>query len=135
MELETSTEKEKIDLDFVHRYLSNDAYWAKGRTKEAIKNTIDNSFCIGAFHNGAQVGFARVVTDFQTLAYVMDVFVDASKRHCGVGTIMIEALLTSQELKCIQRFTLATVESANFYEKLGFKKSDANYLILEQKKA
>jgi N-acetylglutamate synthase-like GNAT family acetyltransferase len=135
VELKFSTDKERIDLDFVHGYLSNDSYWAKGRAKDEIKRAIDNSFCISAFSEGEQVGFGRVVTDFQTFAYVMDVFVKPSKNNCGIGSQLMEALMSSSELHRIKRFTLATVEASGFYEKLGFKESGAHYMILDQENA
>lgn len=135
MNIELSTDKEKIDVDFVHGFLSEKSYWAKGRTKEEVQRTIDNSYCIAAYQDGHQIGFGRVVTDYQAFAYIMDVFVTPSLKGSGVGKRIMEAILDSGELRHISKFTLATSEAAGFYSKMGFKPSQSNYLVLERKHA
>jgi GNAT superfamily N-acetyltransferase len=127
-----STDKSKLNLAFIHGYLSNVSYWATDRTKAEVKRTIDNSFCVAAFIDGAQVGFDRVVTDYQSFTYIMDVFVAPSIESGGVGTKIIEAILSSHKLENITRFTLATVEAVPFYSILGFEPSQSNYFTLER---
>ena len=65
-----STDKDKLDISFIHKFLTN-TYWAKGRTMEEVKTTIENSYCFGIYSNGKQIGFARVVTDYVVFAYIM----------------------------------------------------------------
>jgi len=133
LNIDLSADKGKIDLDFVHGFLSEESYWAKGRSKEQVQRTIDNSFCVAAYQDGNQIGFGRAVTDFQSFAYIMDVFVTPSMKGSGIGKKIMDALINSNELRHINKFTLATAQAASFYSKMGFKPSQSNYLVLVRK--
>ena len=80
---EISTDKARLDVAYIHRYLSEESYWARGRTPDTVEKAIANSLCFGVFWGAEQVGFARVVTDCATFGWLCDVFVD--ERHRGRG--------------------------------------------------
>ena len=75
MDIEISTDPDRLDLDVIHRWLSEESYWAQGRPRELMQRSFDNSICFGAYLRGRQVGFARVVTDRATFAWLADVFI------------------------------------------------------------
>jgi GNAT superfamily N-acetyltransferase len=116
-----STDPAELDLDWVHDALSNRAYWALGRSRDVVEASIAGSVCVGAYRGPAQVGFARVVTDGATFAWLCDVFVDESERGNGIGTRLVEALLDDQRVRHVGRVLLATTDAASLYERLGFK--------------
>ena len=70
-----STDKSKMDIEIIHKYLSEESYWAKGISKEIVEKSVANSFCFGVFYHDRQIGFAKVITDFTTIAYLGDVFI------------------------------------------------------------
>src|SRR5439155_2457717 len=80
-----SSDPAELDLDWIHEALSERAYWALGRSRGTVEASIAGSLCFGAFRDGRQVGFARVVTDGVTFGWVCDVFVDETARGRGVG--------------------------------------------------
>ncbi len=88
---EISTDRERLDVGYVYAYLSEVSYWAKGRTRETVEKSIANSLCFGVYAGERQVGFARVVTDYATFAWLCDVFVDEAYRGQGLGKRLIEA--------------------------------------------
>lgn len=121
MEIEISSDKTKLDVELIHRFLSQDSYWAKGRSLETVVNTIQNSFCIAAYSKGRQVAFARVVTDYCTHAYIMDFFTSNGLRNTGIGSSLLTALLDAPELTAVNKFTLSTDSASQFYCRAGFK--------------
>lgn len=78
-----STDKKKLNVAYIHRYLSEESYWAKKIPLEIVKQSIEGSFCFGIYHNYNQVGFARVITDYATFGYLADVFIDKDYRGFG----------------------------------------------------
>ena len=117
-ELEFSTDKSKLDIELIHKFLTN-SYWAKGRTIEAVKKSIENSFCFGIYLNNEQIGFARVLSD-NVLAYVTDLFIIEEYRGKGFSKVLLDKMLSHQELAEIELWFLATKDSQNLYEKFGF---------------
>src|SRR5215212_11696024 len=93
-----STDPAKLDVDWIHRSLSERAYWALGRSRTAVEASIRGSLCFGAYDGDRQVGFARVVTDAATFAWVCDVFVDESARARGSGKALIRAIVEEPRL-------------------------------------
>jgi len=107
----------------IHDYLSNRSYWAKGRTLEQVRNSIENSICFGIYDEaGRQCAFARVVSDLTIYAYIMDVFVLETYRGQGVGTLLLESILSDDTLKEVMRWHLDTLDAHAFYERFGFGK-------------
>ena len=115
-----STDKSRLSLDFIHGFLK-DAYWSKGRSRETVELSIQNSLlCFGLYHHGLQAGFARVVTDLTTHFWVCDVFVLEDHRGRGLGTWLMECVVSTPELRGI-RGIVATRDAHGLYEKVGFR--------------
>lgn len=115
-----STDKDKLDISFIHKFLTN-TYWAKGRTLEEVKTTIENSFCFGIYTNGKQIGFARVVTDYVVFAYIMDVFIAEEQQGKGYSSLLMDKLLNEPAFKKVKTWRLATADAHFLYEKFGFE--------------
>lgn len=118
-DISVSTDKNKLDIDYIHQFLSN-TYWAKGIPKGAVEKSIAHSFCFGIYHADKQIGFARVITDFTTFAYLADVFIDQNQRGRGFSKILMDEILYHEELKDLRRWHLLTDDAQALYEKYGF---------------
>ncbi len=116
----TSTDKTKLNIPFIQDFLK-DIYWAAGRTIEEVQTTIDSSVCFGIYLNDVQIGFARVITDYVVLAYLMDVFIAEEYRGNGYSSILIDAMMNEPVLKEVKIWRLATSDAHFLYEKFGFK--------------
>lgn len=114
-----STDKEKLDIDVIYTFLSN-SYWASTRSLEQIVESIKNSFCFAVYDINKQVGFARVVTDYSTFAYLADVFILHSHQGRGLGKRLIDAIFITQELKKIDTWILLTNDAQKLYHRTGF---------------
>ena len=133
MNFEISTDKSKIQIDTVYRFLSVESFWAKGRPKELIQKSIDHSICFSIFDGQSQqVGFARVVSDQSTFAYLSDVYIDIHSRGKGLSTRLMKAILNHPELKDINRWMLLTKDAHKLYEKFDFKESAKADWIMER---
>lgn len=117
-----STDLDDIDRERVHRWLSEQAYWALGRARDVQDSAIDASrnFAVIDTASGAQVAYARVVTDGVTFAWLCDVFVDPEVRGEGVGVGLIEGVVAALEPLGLRRVLLATADAHGLYEKFGF---------------
>jgi GNAT superfamily N-acetyltransferase len=115
-----STDKKKLDLDFLESFLK-DIYWASGRTKEEIQITIEASVCFGIYLDNKQIGFARVITDYVVFAYMMDVFIIDEHRGKGYSSLLINAVMNESTLQKVKIWRLATRDAHFLYEKFGFK--------------
>jgi GNAT superfamily N-acetyltransferase len=114
-----STDKARLDLGVIHEFLSN-SYWATGRSLETIRRSIENSVAFGIYHKDEQVGFARVITDYATFAWVADVFVVESHRGQGLSKWLMEVMLAHPDLQGFRRWVLATKDAHGLYRKFGF---------------
>jgi GNAT superfamily N-acetyltransferase len=123
---EISTDPQRIDAERVHRWLSTDAYWARGRTREKQALAIEGSLNFGIYEglSGEQVAYARVVTDRATFAWLCDVYVDPSVRGKGLGTALVAAVREHLRPYGLRRVLLATHDAHGVYEKLGFRALD-----------
>jgi len=115
------TDKSKLDIKLIHDYLSKESYWAKGRSIEAVKKSIENSLCFGVFQDKKQIGFARVVTDYAVFAWIMDVFIVKDYRGKGLGKELMSRIMNDEKLQNLQRWGLGTEDAHGLYEKFGFK--------------
>lgn len=115
-----STNRARLDLDAIYEYLANEAYWARGRSRERIVRGIENSLPFGVYRDGAQVGFARAVTDHATFAWIADVYVLESERGQGLGKALVEAVLEHDAVRGLPRVMLATADAHELYERYGF---------------
>jgi N-acetylglutamate synthase-like GNAT family acetyltransferase len=114
-----STDKNKIDVDYVHGFLAS-SYWSPGIPLDKVKKSIAGSLCFGVYNNEQQVGFARMVTDSSSFAYLADVFIDEKCRGNGLGKWLIEAILAHPDLQDLRRIMLATKDAHTLYEQFGF---------------
>ena len=121
-----STDRSSLDLAFIHDFLSNKAYWAKGRSFDVVKRAIENSLSFGVFDGSKQIGFARVVTDLATFAWLADVFIIEEYRGRGLGIWLIEVITSHPQLQGFRRWILATRDAHDLYRRFGFAElSDA----------
>jgi GNAT superfamily N-acetyltransferase len=118
---EISTDRNRIDVDFVHRYLSEESYWSPGIARDAVERMIGNSLLnFGVFGpGGEQVGFARVIGDGETFAYVADVFVTTALKGRGIGKALMTTVLAHPYLN-VRRVLLATMDAHSLYAKFDF---------------
>ena len=115
-----STDNALLDLSVIHDYLSNHSYWATGRSVETIKCSIEHSLSFGVYKGEEQIGFARVVTDYATFAWIADVFILGSFRGQGLGTWLMEIVISHPKLQGFRRWTLSTKDAHALYRKFGF---------------
>ncbi len=114
-----TTETEKLNLDAIHAYLSR-SFWAEGIPKQTVAKAIANSLCFGLFDRADQVGFARVVTDRATYAYLCDVYVLETHQGRGLGKWLIETVMAHPDLQGLRRFQLVTRDAHGLYNRHGF---------------
>jgi len=119
-EYSIDTDKERLQLEVIQKFLVDDSYWAQGRTIEQTQRALDNSVCFGLYHVDKQIGFARVVSDFATFAYLGDVFVLQEFRGRGLSKWLMETIISQPELQGLRRWVLATRDAHTLYEKYGF---------------
>jgi len=117
--LTVSTDPARLDLDVIHTFLAR-SYWAAGIPRELVSRALEHSLCFGAFEDERQVGFARVISDHATYAYVSDVFVLESHRGRGVGKRLMAAIMAHPELQGLRRWTLFTRDAHGLYRQYGF---------------
>lgn len=114
-----STDSARLDRDLVFSFLSERAYWAMGRPRAVVDKSIANSLCFGVFEREQQVGFARVVTDYATFAWVCDVFILESHRGRGLSKWLIETIVAHPDLRGLRRMLLATRDAHGLYQRYG----------------
>jgi GNAT superfamily N-acetyltransferase len=118
-----STDPDRLDLTAIHAYL-RESYWAAGIPREKVEKSIRNSLPFGLYENNALIGFARVISDFATFAYVADVFVLPSHRRRGLGVWLMEVVRAHPDLQNLRRWVLATRDAHELYRKTGFTEVD-----------
>lgn len=115
-----STDRNRLQLDAIHKFLSEESYWAKERTREQTVTAIKNSLPFGVYKGENQIGFARVVTDYATFAYLGDVYILPEYRGQGLSKWLMETILNHPDLQGFRRWVLATRDAHTLYEKFGF---------------
>jgi GNAT superfamily N-acetyltransferase len=115
-----SDDPARLDRDAIHRFLSQEAYWSRGIDRATVERSIAHSLCFGAYAADAQIGFARVITDRATFAYLCDVFVLAAWRGHGVAARMLAAIDAHPSLQRLRRFLLFTTDAHGLYRRFGF---------------
>ena len=115
-----STDRDRLDVATIHDFLSNHSYWAKGRSLDVVKRSIANSVAFGLFKDNQQIGFARVVTDYATFAWLADVFVLDEFRGRGLGKWLIEVILAHPDLQGFRRWVLSTKDAHGLYRNFNF---------------
>ena len=117
--LVVSTDRARLDLDLVHRVLGA-TYWAAGIPRDVVERSIEGSLSFGVYDGTAQIGFARVISDLATYAYLSDVFIVEERRGDGLGDWLIESILEHPQLQNLRRFALFTRDAATLYRRHGF---------------
>jgi GNAT superfamily N-acetyltransferase len=115
-----STDNRRLDVDVIQRFLTDESYWAKTRTPEQTRTAIENSICFGLYNGDRQIGFARVVSDRATFAYLGDVFVIEEFRGQGLSKWLMETIVSHPELQNLRRWVLATRDAHGLYEQFDF---------------
>lgn len=119
----TSTDKSKLDINMIVEFLSKRSYWAKGRSREKIVTSIENSLCFGVYSdNNEQLGFARVLSDFAVFAWIMDVFILEEHRKKGLSKLLMTAIMEHPDLQGLERWGLGTKDAHGLYEQFGFRR-------------
>ncbi len=119
-EFTIDTDNARLDVDAVQAFLENDSYWAQTRTRDQTETAIANSICFGLYCGERQIGFARVVSDRATFAYIGDVYVLDEFRGQGLSKWLMETIISHPDLQGLRRWVLATRDAHGLYEKYGF---------------
>ena len=115
-----STDPQRLDLPLIHEFLSKSAYWALGRPMRVIRKSIENSIPFGVYFEDKQIGFARIVTDYATFAWLADVFIIEEFRGRGLSKWLMEVITSHSELQGFRRWMLGTLDAHGLYRQYGF---------------
>jgi len=115
-----TTDSVKINLNTVHQFLSQESYWAKDVPIEIVKRSIENSLCFSVFYKDQQIGFARVITDKATFAYLADVFIIKEYRGRGLSKWLLQTIHAHPELQGLRRWLLGTKDAHDLYTQFGW---------------
>jgi len=120
VKIEITDDHARLDIALIHRFLSEESHWARGIPRTVVERAIAHSLCFGALANGAQVGFARVVSDRATFAFLCDVFVLAAWRGKGLARRMLDLAFAHPDLQGLRRFALTSRDASTLYAGYGF---------------
>lgn len=123
--IEISTDRARMDVALIHDYLAHQSYWAKNIPRDVVARSIAHSLCFGAFDGDAQVGFARMITDYATFGYLADVFVLPPYRGHGIAKRIMAAVMSHPDLQGLRRWHLVTRDAHGLYAQYGFAPLDA----------
>jgi len=126
------TDPDRLDIALIHDFLASQSHWARGITRDVLCRAIANSMVFGLYRGDVQIGFARVVTDRATFAYLADVFVIAGSRNAGIGQWLIETILAHPEMQGLRRWLLVTARAESLYRRCGFADLQSRLCYLER---
>ena len=129
--LELSDDKQLLDVELIHDFLSEESDWAKGISLERVVVSLENSLCIGAYLGKEQIGFVRVITDYATYANIKDVFVVKKYRGNGIAAAMMRFTMAHPHLQGLRRMTLTSTDARQLYQKFGFTALKHPYKYME----
>lgn len=127
-----STDKSKIDLHLVHHYLSQESYWAKNIPLHLVERSIENSLVFGVYQGKNQVGFARIISDFATFAYLADVFILTEHRGLGLSKMLLEHITGYPSLQGLRKWVLGTADAHELYKKFGWDATENPSIWMER---
>jgi len=128
-----STDPTRMDRAVIHRYLSQDSYWAANIPREIVERSLDHSLCFGLFHaDEGMVGFARVVSDYATFANLMDVFILPPQRGLGLSKWLLTCVFNHPDLQNLRSWTLKTRDAHGLYQQFGFHLAKHPEKIMEK---
>lgn len=116
-----STEKNRLQPDFIFDFLNSQSYWAQGMPREKFEIALQESVCFGVYHLEQQIGFARVISDKSTFAYLADVFITPAYRKQGLSKWLMQTILAHQDFVDLRRWLLVTADAHQLYAKFGFE--------------
>lgn len=116
-----STDKSILDLSLIHSFLSTQAYWSLNIPFATVKRSVENSLCFGVYQGDRQVGFARVISDYATIAYLGDVFILPEHRGKGLSKLLVGEIMTHPDLQGLRRWMLLTSDAHGLYRQFGWK--------------
>lgn len=116
-----STDPLLMDIVMIHQYLSVESYWAQNIPLEIVQRSVENSFCFGVYHHNKQVGFARLITDKATFAYLADVFILPEHRAKGLSKLLLSTMHAHPEMQGLRRWMLGTKDAHDLYKQFGWK--------------
>lgn len=119
------TDAALLDINFIFHFLNQESYWAQGINKEKVERSISESLCFGVYHQREQIGFARIITDKSTFAYLADVFIIKTYRKQGLAKWLLQTIMAHPDLQNLRRWMLATADAHTLYEKFGFTQLNA----------
>lgn len=115
-----STDKNRLDIEYIHTYLSQRSYWAEGIPYAIVKTSVENALCFGVYEGTRQVGFARLITDYATFGYLADVFIDEAYRGKGLSKKLVHFIFGIDALSMLRRIVLVTSDAHTLYAREGF---------------
>ena len=127
-----STDKNKLDIELIHNFLTNESGWSNGIPIAKVEKSIDNSLNFGIYIGQRQIGYARVISDFSTIAYLGDIFIITEYRGLGLSKWLMESILGHKELQGLRRWILLTSTAEWLYEKYGFTKLPKPEIYMEK---
>jgi N-acetylglutamate synthase-like GNAT family acetyltransferase len=130
--LEVDTDRHRLDVGLIHNFLAHSSHWARGIPLATLNRAIAHSICFGLYKDGAQIGFARVVSDRATFAYLADVFVVDAERGDGLGQWLIESILSDPHLGGLRRWLLVTRDAQHLYRRCGFTDLASGFQYMER---
>lgn len=129
--IEISTDKSKLQVEVIHQFLT-ETYWAKGRTLQEVKTSIEHCLCFGVYLENEQIGFARIATDYVVFAYLMDVFILPDYRGNGYSKQLMKTINESPELKSCKIMMLKTSDAHNLYNQFGYTELKEPHKLMER---
>jgi GNAT superfamily N-acetyltransferase len=114
------TARERLDVAAIHNFLCQESGWARDIPRSVVEESLPSSLCFGLFHNDEQAGFARVISDYATIAYLGDVFVLREYRGRGLARWLMECVVSHPSLRNLRRWILVTADAHGLYRKFGF---------------
>lgn len=127
-----TTDRARLDVAMIHRFLTDQSDWARGIALETVQRAIDHSLCFGGFLGDTQVAFARVITDCATFANLVDVFVLPPYRGQGHARTLLATVIAHPDLQGLRRFTLASSDARGLYARFGFTPLSKPHLFMER---
>jgi GNAT superfamily N-acetyltransferase len=127
-----TTDPARLDLELIYRYLSEESYWARGMPREVCERSVRNSLNFALLEGAQQIGFARVISDMATVAYLGDVFVVPEYRGKGLGKWLMECVVAHPSLQGLRRWILGTADAHGLYERFGFTRLKAPERFMEK---
>lgn len=128
-----STDRERLDIDAIHQFLSQEAYWSPGVPREIVEKSIANSLNFGLYHLDRQIGYTRVITDYATFVWIADVFVLPEFRGRGLSKWLISCVRNHPDLQIQRLWLLATTDAHGLYAKFGFVNVDPERFMVIRK--